>query len=185
MATFEGYDYNSQTGTWVRNPGAPSRPVQHPAPNQQQPPPLPPKEPDLIKETQHASAVELEGSSSTERVSLESLPYETQQQLQLQQQQQQQPQQSQYSQYYGMTSARPASGRRKIRVLSLDGGGIRGYSTLVILQELMHQVYVLESGGKAPSSPNDLPRPCDYFDLIGGNGETPRCCCAGTRADIR
>ncbi|KAI5857787.1 acyl transferase/acyl hydrolase/lysophospholipase [Tricharina praecox] len=60
--------------------------------------------------------------------------------------------------------------RRKVRVLSLDGGGIRGYSTLVILGELMHQVYVQENGGRAPRSPQDLPRPCDYFDLIGGNG---------------
>jgi hypothetical protein len=67
----------------------------------------------------------------------------------------------------------PAKRRRKIRILSLDGGGIRGYSTLVILGELMHQIYVTENNGRAPKSPADLPRPCDYFDLIGGNGTRP------------
>ena len=51
-----------------------------------------------------------------------------------------------------------------------DGGGIRGYSTLVILQELMHQIYVQTHDGKGPRTPADLPRPCDYFDLIGGTG---------------
>jgi hypothetical protein len=64
----------------------------------------------------------------------------------------------------------PTKRRRKVRILSLDGGGIRGYSTLVILGELMHQIYVTENNGRAPKSPADLPRPCDYFDLIGGNG---------------
>lgn len=60
--------------------------------------------------------------------------------------------------------------RRKVRILSLDGGGIRGYSTLVILGELMHQIYVQQNGGRAPKAAQDVPRPCDYFDLIGGNG---------------
>ena len=74
--------------------------------------------------------------------------------------------------YISVDSQQPK--RRKVRILSLDGGGIRGYSTLVILGELMHQVYVQENGGRAPKSPQDLPRPCDYFDLIGGNGTTTR-----------
>ncbi|KIX10657.1 uncharacterized protein Z518_01741 [Rhinocladiella mackenziei CBS 650.93] len=55
-----------------------------------------------------------------------------------------------------------------IRVLSLDGGGVRGYSMLIILQELMHRVYV-ETHGKPPSR-DATPKPCDYFDLIGGTG---------------
>merc|ERR1712230_356728 len=55
-----------------------------------------------------------------------------------------------------------------LRVLSLDGGGVRGYSMLVILQELMHRVYV-ESEGKPPSR-EATPKPCDYFDLIVGTG---------------
>ncbi|KIW56971.1 hypothetical protein, variant [Exophiala xenobiotica] len=39
---------------------------------------------------------------------------------------------------------------------------------LVILQELMHRVYV-ESEGKPPSR-EATPKPCDYFDLIVGTG---------------
>lgn len=34
----------------------------------------------------------------------------------------------------------------------------------------MHQIYLLTHNGKGPSSPSELPRPCDYFDLIGGTG---------------
>lgn len=63
----------------------------------------------------------------------------------------------------------PAKQKRRIRILSLDGGGIRGYSTLVILAELMHLLHV-ELYGKPPASPQDLPLPADYFDIIGGNG---------------
>jgi hypothetical protein len=108
-------------------------------------PPIPPKEFEFIKETQ--GAAELDGSDCG------SLDSERYQQLHYQQ---------------------PAPARRrKVRILSLDGGGIRGYSTLVILGELMHQVYVQENGGRPPKSSNDLPRPCDYFDLIGGNGTSP------------
>lgn len=32
----------------------------------------------------------------------------------------------------------------------------------------MHQVYVHEHDGHAPTSPADLPKPCDYFDVSGG-----------------
>lgn len=55
-----------------------------------------------------------------------------------------------------------------LRVLSLDGGGVRGYSMFVILQQLMHKTYV-EIHGKPPSR-HELPKPCDHFDLIGGTG---------------
>ncbi|KAF8149284.1 FabD/lysophospholipase-like protein [Mycena galopus ATCC 62051] len=48
-----------------------------------------------------------------------------------------------------------------LRLLSLDGGGIRGLSMLVILGDLMYKLKVAEG---LP----DIPRPCDYFDLIGG-----------------
>lgn len=34
----------------------------------------------------------------------------------------------------------------------------------------MHQIFLLNNAGKGPTSPSDLPRPCDYFDLIGGTG---------------
>ena len=50
---------------------------------------------------------------------------------------------------------------RDLNLLSLDGGGIRGLSTLQILKQLMENV----------AFQNDLdaiPRPCDYFDMIGG-----------------
>ncbi|ODH13689.1 hypothetical protein ACO22_06998 [Paracoccidioides brasiliensis] len=55
-----------------------------------------------------------------------------------------------------------------LRVLSLDGGGVRGYSMLILLQELMHRTYV-ECEGKAPSR-DQIPKPCDHFDLIAGTG---------------
>ncbi|KAI0015128.1 patatin-like phospholipase [Xylariomycetidae sp. FL0641] len=55
-----------------------------------------------------------------------------------------------------------------LRVLSLDGGGVRGYSMLIIIQELMHRTYV-EIEGKAPKR-HQIPKPCDHFDLIVGTG---------------
>ncbi|KAJ7357900.1 hypothetical protein DFH08DRAFT_437176 [Mycena albidolilacea] len=48
-----------------------------------------------------------------------------------------------------------------LRLLSLDGGGIRGLSMLLILEHLMYKLKVAEN---LP----EIPRPCDYFDLIGG-----------------
>lgn len=39
---------------------------------------------------------------------------------------------------------------------------------LIILQELMHRTFV-EVEGRAPKR-NEIPRPCDYFDLIAGTG---------------
>ena len=42
-----------------------------------------------------------------------------------------------------------------------DGGGIRGLSELIILQEIMRRI-------QAQANLPQLPRPCDYFDLIGG-----------------
>ena len=44
-----------------------------------------------------------------------------------------------------------------LRLLALDGGGVRGLSPLLILEQLMERIN--------PVSP---PKPCDYFDLIGG-----------------
>ncbi|RYP47753.1 hypothetical protein DL768_006221 [Monosporascus sp. mg162] len=45
----------------------------------------------------------------------------------------------------------------RIRLLALDGGGVRGLSSLIILQQLMATV-----------DPDSPPKPCDYFDMIGG-----------------
>jgi len=50
-----------------------------------------------------------------------------------------------------------------VRLLSLDGGGIRGLSELIILHEIMQRV-------KAHNGLTELPKPCDYFHLIGGTG---------------
>jgi hypothetical protein len=49
-----------------------------------------------------------------------------------------------------------------------DGGGVRGYSMLIILQELMHRTYV-ETEGRAPRR-DQIPKPCEHFDLICGTG---------------
>ncbi|KAJ7895905.1 hypothetical protein B0H14DRAFT_542649 [Mycena olivaceomarginata] len=48
-----------------------------------------------------------------------------------------------------------------LRLLSLDGGGIRGLSMILILEHLMYKLKVAEN---LPG----IPHPCDYFDLIGG-----------------
>ncbi|KAL2758740.1 hypothetical protein ACRALDRAFT_1061859 [Sodiomyces alcalophilus JCM 7366] len=55
-----------------------------------------------------------------------------------------------------------------LRILSLDGGGVRGYSMLIIVQEIMHRAYV-EMEGRAPRR-HQIPKPCDHFDLIVGTG---------------
>ncbi|KAH7120194.1 hypothetical protein B0J13DRAFT_166991, partial [Dactylonectria estremocensis] len=45
-----------------------------------------------------------------------------------------------------------------IRLLSCDGGGVRGLSSLMILQNLMFTI-----------DPDSPPKPCDYFDMIYGH----------------
>jgi len=47
------------------------------------------------------------------------------------------------------------------RILSLDGGGVRGLSSLVILDEIMKDI-------KRREHLEQVPLPCTYFDLIGG-----------------
>jgi predicted acylesterase/phospholipase RssA len=42
-------------------------------------------------------------------------------------------------------------------LLSLDGGGVRGLSTLLILKRLLEAI-----------NPEDPPKPCDYFHMICG-----------------
>ncbi|KIL86212.1 hypothetical protein FAVG1_10609 [Fusarium avenaceum] len=48
-----------------------------------------------------------------------------------------------------------------LRILSLDGGGIRGLSSLLILENLME-------GLRDENGLEKVPRPCEWFDLIGG-----------------
>ncbi|KLU92430.1 hypothetical protein MAPG_11376, partial [Magnaporthiopsis poae ATCC 64411] len=50
---------------------------------------------------------------------------------------------------------------RPLRILSLDGGGIRGLSSLLILEHIMEDIR------KKEGLP-EVPRPCKRFDLIGG-----------------
>jgi patatin-like phospholipase/acyl hydrolase len=45
----------------------------------------------------------------------------------------------------------------ELRLLALDGGGVRGLSALMILEHLMETV-----------DPDAPPKPCEYFDMIGG-----------------
>jgi hypothetical protein len=48
-------------------------------------------------------------------------------------------------------------------LLSLDGGGVHGLSTLYILQGIMNRLnYMREEAGLRPR------KPCEIFDLIGG-----------------
>ena len=42
-----------------------------------------------------------------------------------------------------------------------DGGGIRGISSLLILEHIMEKI-------RDSRKLDHVPRPCDYFDLIGG-----------------
>jgi patatin-like phospholipase/acyl hydrolase len=46
---------------------------------------------------------------------------------------------------------------KDLRLLVLDGGGMRGLSSLMILQQRMATV-----------NTKDPPKPCEYFDMIGG-----------------
>jgi patatin-like phospholipase/acyl hydrolase len=50
-------------------------------------------------------------------------------------------------------------------LLSLDGGGVRGLSTLYILNGLMAQLNRERQAKNLPSV-----KPCEVFDLIGGTG---------------
>jgi patatin-like phospholipase/acyl hydrolase len=49
------------------------------------------------------------------------------------------------------------------RVLTLDGGGVRGLSSLLILREIMENI-----GQEKGLPETETPKPCEYFDLIGG-----------------
>ncbi|KAF6831724.1 ankyrin repeat protein [Colletotrichum musicola] len=50
---------------------------------------------------------------------------------------------------------------RPVRLLSLDGGGIRGVSSILVLKEMMRQVNI-------DRKPKDYLQPWQVFDLIGG-----------------
>lgn len=46
-------------------------------------------------------------------------------------------------------------------IVSTDGGGIRGISSLLILENIMERI-------RQERCLQTVPRPCEYFDLIGG-----------------
>lgn len=50
-------------------------------------------------------------------------------------------------------------------LLSLDGGGVRGLSTLYILKTIMTRINTERAKARPPKDPV---KPCDMFDLIGG-----------------
>jgi len=54
---------------------------------------------------------------------------------------------------------------RPLRILALDGGGVRGVSELLILTNLFKRIKFEENDGQI-SGP--LPEPWKYFDLICG-----------------
>jgi hypothetical protein len=47
------------------------------------------------------------------------------------------------------------------KILSLDGGGVRGLSSLLILREIMNDI-------EQEVEATDVVKPAEYFDLIGG-----------------
>jgi patatin-like phospholipase/acyl hydrolase len=57
------------------------------------------------------------------------------------------------------TATKPPS--ESLRILCLDGGGIKGYTTLLILKRILRTM--LDEG-----SLTEIPRPCNVFDLIIG-----------------
>jgi patatin-like phospholipase/acyl hydrolase len=60
-----------------------------------------------------------------------------------------------------MSSGSATNPGRGLRLLSLDGGGIKGLSELLILQDIMLKLQ--EELGLT-----EVPRPAQFFDLIGG-----------------
>ncbi|KAK6544592.1 hypothetical protein TWF694_001280 [Orbilia ellipsospora] len=55
-----------------------------------------------------------------------------------------------------------------LRLLSLDGGGVKGYSSLLLLQEVMYRLFI-EIHSRPPQM-HEIPLPCDHFDMIAGVG---------------
>ena len=53
---------------------------------------------------------------------------------------------------------------KPLKILTIDGGGLQGISTLLILHKLLNAI-ALNNG-----SPDSKPRPCDVFDVIAGIG---------------
>jgi patatin-like phospholipase/acyl hydrolase len=54
-----------------------------------------------------------------------------------------------------------SSKERSLRLLSLDGGGVKGLASLLILKRIFRTLQKVDGL-------DEIPRPCEYFDLIGG-----------------
>jgi patatin-like phospholipase/acyl hydrolase len=54
------------------------------------------------------------------------------------------------------------------RLLAFDGGGVRGLSSLLIVERLMQEVQRIREEEGDPTPDDKLPLPCEYFDLICG-----------------
>jgi len=53
-----------------------------------------------------------------------------------------------------------------LRLLSLDGGGVRGLSSLMVLDDLMENIALEEKRlGRRTKNDHSALKPCDYFDL--------------------
>jgi hypothetical protein len=57
----------------------------------------------------------------------------------------------------------PSTMSRSPRLLALDGGVVKGLSSLFILREIMDEI-------QRKTGPSTQPLPSEYFDLIGGTG---------------
>ena len=53
-------------------------------------------------------------------------------------------------------------GQSGLRILSLDGGGVRGLFSIIVLEKVLEEVHHLEGGI------GSTPKPCEVFNLIGG-----------------
>jgi patatin-like phospholipase/acyl hydrolase len=54
------------------------------------------------------------------------------------------------------------------RILAFDGGGVRGLSSLLIVQKLMREVLRIMIDNGQASADGTPPQPCECFDLICG-----------------
>jgi patatin-like phospholipase/acyl hydrolase len=69
---------------------------------------------------------------------------------------------------HGLTSAQPTQLDHIPRILALDGGGVRGLSSLLIIEKLMREVQRIMIDSGKPTPDGKPPLPCEIFDLICG-----------------
>ena len=54
--------------------------------------------------------------------------------------------------------------RTRLRILTIDGGGLQGITTLIVLDKLLKTI------SQESEDPEKVLRPCDVFDVISGTG---------------